>query len=83
MSSRPPLSVRVTDDLAQDLAVLQRGGMNASDAVRHAVRLVADGQRAAELLAVDDGRRRPATLTIPTRALYGRPATYDGREQGV
>lgn len=83
VSSRPPLSVRVTDDLARDLAVLRRGGMNASDAVRHAVHLIAQGQRTAERLADDGGRRRPATLTIPTRHLYGRPAAYDGPAQGV
>lgn len=82
MSRRPPLSVRMTPELADDLAVLQRGGMSASDAVRHAVHLIADGQREAERLAAGTGRR-PWALTLPTPALYGRPAAYDGREQGV
>ncbi|MFI5883402.1 hypothetical protein [Streptomyces sp. NPDC051554] len=82
MSRRPPLSVRMTPGLAEDLAVLQRGGMSASDAVRHAVHLVADGQREAERLAAGTGRR-PWALTLPVRALFGRPAVYDGADQGV
>ncbi|MDW4904694.1 hypothetical protein RB628_04875 [Streptomyces sp. ADMS] len=77
------LSVRMTAELEADLEVLRRGGMTASDAVRHAVKLIAQAQRAAELPAVDDGRRRPAALTIRTRHLYGRPPAYDGPEQGV
>ncbi|MDX2676189.1 hypothetical protein [Streptomyces soliscabiei] len=85
MSGRPKVvSVRVTDDFAADLEVLQRGGLDASAAVRHAVRIVAQGQRTAErLAAAEDGRRRPATLTIPTPALYGAQPPYDGPEQGV
>lgn len=83
MSGRRPLSVRMTDDLERDLEVLRRGGMTASDAVRHAVRLVAEAQRTAERLAVDGGRRRPAVLSIRTRSLYGRPVPYDGSEQVV
>lgn len=83
MSRRTPLSVRMTDDLAADLAVLQRGGVDASAAVRHALRLVADGQRTAERLAAARDGRRPATLTIPTPALYAPRTPYDGSGQGV
>ena len=83
MNSRRPLSVRMTDDLAADLEVLRRGGMTASDAVRHAVRVVAQGQQMAERLAVDAGRRRPRFLTIRTRGLYGRPTAYDGSDRRV
>ncbi|MFM9723720.1 hypothetical protein [Streptomyces scabiei] len=83
MSGRRLLSVRMTDDLAADLEVLQRGGMTASDAVRHAVWVVAHGQRMAERLAVDDGRRRPRFLTIRTRGLYGRLTPYDGSDRRV
>ncbi|MFF2212882.1 hypothetical protein [Streptomyces antibioticus] len=85
MSERPRvLSVRMTDSLAADLAVLQRGGLDASAVVRHAVRIVAQGQRTAErLAAAETGRRRPAALTIPTGALYAPRPPYDGPEQGV
>lgn len=83
--SRTPavVSVRVTDEFAADLEVLQRGGMSASDAVRHAVRLIAQGHRTADRLAQDNGGRRPGVLSIPTRALYGPRPPYDGRDQGV
>ncbi|MDN3023826.1 hypothetical protein [Streptomyces sp. S.PB5] len=84
MSGTPTVvSVRMTDQFAADLEVLQRGGMSASDAVRHAVRLIAQGQGTAERLAQNDGGRRPGALSIPTGALYGRRAPYDGRDQGV
>lgn len=83
--SRAPtvVSVRVTDQFAEDLEVLQHGGMSASDAIRHAVRLIAEGQRHADRRAAENGGRRPAALSIPTRALYGRRAPYDGDEQRV
>jgi Arc/MetJ-type ribon-helix-helix transcriptional regulator len=83
--SRTPtvLSVRMTDQFAADLEVLQRGGMSASDAVRHAVRLIAEGHRTADRLAQADGGRRPGALSIPTRALYGARTPYDGAEQRV
>lgn len=82
MSGRRPLSVRMTDDLAADLEVLRRGGMTASDAVRHAVRLVANAQRFADRRAADNGGRQPRALCIRTPNLFGRPP-YDGSDQGV
>lgn len=82
MSRTTPLSVRMTEDLAEDLAVLQRGGVDASAAVRHALRLVADGQRTTERLAAEN-QRRPRALSIPTGALYAPRPPYDGAGQGV
>jgi len=38
---RPPLSVRMDDTLAADLAVMARAGMTASDAARTALSIVA------------------------------------------
>ncbi|MDK1342265.1 hypothetical protein QNO09_02830, partial [Streptomyces sp. 378] len=70
----------MTDEFAADLEVLQRGGMDASAAVRHAVRLVASGQRFAERQVADNGGRHPGSLSIHTRALYGSWAPYDGPE---
>ncbi|MEU2975986.1 hypothetical protein ABZ678_02955 [Streptomyces hirsutus] len=83
--SRTPavLSVRMTEQLAADLEVLQRGGMSASEAVRHAVRLIADGQRAAERLAERTGGRPPFLSSIRTRDLYGPRPLYDGADQRV
>lgn len=41
-AKRPaPLSVRMDDDLAADLAVMARAGLNASDAARVALSIVA------------------------------------------
>lgn len=75
--------MRMTDGLAQDLEVLRRGGVAASDAVRHAVRLVAQAQRTAERLALEDGGRPPVVMSLPTWALYGPRPPYDGVDQGV
>jgi hypothetical protein len=84
VSVRPQvLSVRMTPELAADLEVLQRGGLDASAAVRHAVRIVAQGQRTAEFLAVGAARDRPTALAIPTRALYAPRPPHAGGEQGV
>lgn len=81
MSSRAPLSVRMTPAFAADLEVLQRGGMNASDAVRHAVRLIAQAHAFVDGAAQASGGP-PAVISLRTSALYPRPP-YDGREQGV
>lgn len=80
--SGPPavVSVRVTPEFAADLEILQRGGMSASDAVRLAVRRLADGQRTAERLAAQNDRW-PRALSIPTGALYAPP--YDGPDRCV
>lgn len=75
--------MRMTDDLAQDLEVLRRGGVAASDAVRHAVRLIAQAQRTAERQALENGGRPPAVMSVPTRALYGPWTPYDGPDQRV
>ena len=83
MSSRRPLSVRMTDDLAADLEVLRRSGMTASDAVRHAVRLIANAQRYADRRAAEGGGRSPRSLCIRTPNLYGPPTPYDGPDQHV
>ncbi|MFE7980604.1 ribbon-helix-helix domain-containing protein [Streptomyces cellulosae] len=77
------VSVRMTEQFAEDLEVLQRGGMSASDAVRHAVRIVAQGQRAAERQAQQGGGRRPGVMSIPTIDLYGPRPPSDGPEQPV
>ncbi|MFH9587925.1 hypothetical protein ACH4LS_22675 [Streptomyces luteogriseus] len=78
MSRRPPMvSVRMTAQFAADLEVLQRGGVDASAAIRHAVRLIADGQRFAERQAAGGAGRRPGALSVHTRALYGEWAAYD------
>lgn len=45
MSRRSPLSVRMDDKLSDDLAALARAGLNASDAARLAVAIVADAYR--------------------------------------
>lgn len=42
---RPPLSVRVDERLAGDLAAMARAGLNPSDAVRTALAIVADAYR--------------------------------------
>ncbi|MDX5565639.1 hypothetical protein PYK79_23145 [Streptomyces sp. ID05-04B] len=82
MSDRPKvLSVRMTDGFAEDLEVLQRGGVNASDAVRLAVRLIAQAHRHVDEVAQASSGRRPASISLRTAALY--PAPYDGPEQGV
>ncbi|MGW2292298.1 hypothetical protein [Streptomyces phaeochromogenes] len=75
--SRTPrsLSVRRSPDLDADLEVLQRGGLSASDAVRHAVHLIAQAHRAANQLS--RGGRRPAALSIRTIDLI-RP--YDAED---
>jgi hypothetical protein len=68
----------MTAQFAADLEVLQRGGMDASAAIRHAVRVIADGQRFAERQAAVNADRRPGALSVHTRALYGEWAPYDG-----
>ncbi|MFJ8269477.1 hypothetical protein ACIQ8G_03745 [Streptomyces sp. NPDC094154] len=77
----PPVSVRRTAEFDADLEVLRRSGISASDAVRHAVHLIAQAHRMADQLTQASGGRRPRALTIHTTALYPRP--YDGPDQGV
>lgn len=72
---RSPLSVRMTEDFAEDLADLQRGGLSASDAVRQAVKLIAQAHRTVDQLTARDGQR-PASLSIRVADLT-RP--YDAR----
>lgn len=48
MSRQQRVSVRRTANSGDDLALLQGPGVTASDAVRHAVRLVAQAQRYAD-----------------------------------
>ncbi|WP_415947756.1 hypothetical protein [Streptomyces sp. KLOTTS4A1] len=71
--SRPrSLSVRMTPTLVDDLEVLQRTGMTASDAVRFAVRRLAEAHRYTAQAEQHTGHR-PAVLSIPVRDLYDRP----------
>lgn len=74
---RTPVSVRRTPDFDDDLAVLQRGGLSASDAVRQAVRLIAQAHRTVEQMEARDGQR-PDVLSIRTIDLI-RP--YDARQR--
>ncbi|AVH59713.1 MULTISPECIES: hypothetical protein [Streptomyces] len=84
MSSKPrALSVRTTDELLEDLAVLQGSGMTASDAVRFAVRLLAQAHRYADHPAQTHGGQRPAVLSIRTRDLFPVAPVSDGAEKGV
>ena len=71
MTSIPRLSVRMTDELADDLAVLMCDGTSASDAVRTAVALLANTYRCAH----DHGDVPPGTAP---RILGVRYATADG-----
>jgi hypothetical protein len=67
-SSKKALSVRTTDELLEDLAVLQDAGMTASDAVRFAVRRLAQAHR---YVAEEEQRtgRRPAVVSIHVQRL--------------
>lgn len=83
MRKRPKvLSVRMTPDFTTDLEILQRGGASASDAVRLAVRLIAQAHGFVDHAARRDGGRRPPVISLRTAALYRQPP-YDGPEQGV
>jgi hypothetical protein len=66
----------MTPELAADLAAIQQPGMTASDAVRHAVRLIA---QAHALVAAVEARQgvRPPAVSVAVSALYG------GVEEGV
>lgn len=65
------LSVRMTDGVADDLATVMRTGMTASDAVRTALRLLADAHRCAwDYQDVPDGQ--------PVRVLAAQYALADG-----
>lgn len=83
MSKQQRLSVRRTADFDADLALLQGSGVTASDAVRHAVRLLAQAHRFADQQAQTHGGRRPAVLSIRTRDLFPVAPVPDGDEQGV
>ncbi|WP_416978678.1 hypothetical protein [Streptomyces sp. T028] len=76
--SRPPVSVRRTPDFDEDLAVLQRGGLSASDAVRQAVRLIAHAHRTVDELTERNGQR-PVSLSIHVTALTGPYDVSEGR----
>lgn len=65
------LSVRVDDTLSDDLAVVMRTGMTASDAVRYAVAFLAHGYAWAwESGLYPDG--------VPPRRMAVRVPAYDG-----
>ncbi|MFF4347836.1 hypothetical protein [Streptomyces sp. NPDC001530] len=83
MSKQQRLSVRRTPDFDNDLALLQGPGVTASDAVRHAVRLLAQAHRYADQRAQIHGGQRPAALSIRTRDLFPVAPAADGDEQGV
>ncbi|ROQ81568.1 hypothetical protein EDD95_1153 [Streptomyces sp. CEV 2-1] len=80
MSSQQRVSVRRTANFDDDLALLQGPGVTASDAVRHAVRLVAQAHRYADLWAQAHGGRRPSVLSIRTCDLLLVAPVSDGRE---
>ncbi|MGY3202661.1 type II secretion system F family protein [Streptomyces sp. TE5632] len=90
--STPPkpgkaLSVKVDAYLYDDLAVMLRTGMTLSDAVRHAVRIVADGYRGAwESGRIPDGVAPDITHVMVRRYDAGqRPsdALGEGPSDGV
>ncbi len=63
--------------------LLQGPGVTASDAVRHAVRLVAQANQYADLWAQAHGGRIPSVLSIRTRDLLPVAPVSDEAEQGV
>ncbi|MFF2331854.1 MULTISPECIES: hypothetical protein [unclassified Streptomyces] len=70
--STPPrpgkvVSVRVDQALADDLATLTAAGMTTSDAVRFAVRRLAQAHR-----FIEQQEQRPELMCIPARFLYGQ-----------
>lgn len=80
--SRPPVSVRRTPDFDEDLAVLQRGGLSASDVVRQAVRLIAQAHRTVDALTAHNGCR-PDVLSIRVTDLTRAYDTSDERRTAV
>ncbi|MCT9107938.1 hypothetical protein N4G69_20250 [Streptomyces mirabilis] len=77
------VSVRRTPDFDEDLAVLLKDGGTASDAVRHAVRLIAQAHRVvAQIEAQRDGKP-VQVLSIGARTLYMRRKPSDGSDQRV
>jgi hypothetical protein len=69
VSHKRTLSVRTTPELLEDLAVLQDAGMTVSDAVRFAVRRLAQAHR----FIVQEQRRtgrRPDVVAIRVKHLY-------------
>ncbi|WP_409473108.1 hypothetical protein [Streptomyces sp. HC307] len=83
MSKQQRLSVRRAPDFDDDLALLQGSGMTASDAVRHAVRLLAQAHRYVQQCAQNHGGQRPSMLSIRTRDLFPVAPVSDRGEQGV
>lgn len=83
------ITVRVTADMADDLAVITSTGVTTADAVRHAVALVADAHRRAwdhgdvpdgqpvhilgARYAMADGRPAPTPATADTRPSEATP----------
>jgi hypothetical protein len=65
------LSVRVTADMERHLAILSDAGLSASDAVREAVRLLAEAHVVIARRAAGNGGMVPGVMTIPTRAIPG------------
>lgn len=72
------LSVRVDADLSDDLAVVMQTGVIASDAVRQALRLLADAYRKA--WDYDDCPRGTAPQILAVQ--IARPTPYDARTTG-
>lgn len=70
-----PLSVRVDADLYYDLATVIQTGVTASDAVRHALRLLADTYRK----AWDYGDCPDGTAPQIVAVQYARPTPSDAR----
>ena len=75
---RAPLSVRMDDGLAEDLAVMARVGLSASQSVRIALSIVAGAYEAAWATgAVPEGVQPEITGCTGLR-LTGVPRPYDG-----
>ncbi|GAA3829068.1 hypothetical protein [Streptomyces chiangmaiensis] len=72
MSKPRAISVRTTPELLEDLEELQNSGMTQSDAVRFAVRLLAQAHR-----HLEGQEPWPAVLSIRVRDLY------EWRDKGV
>lgn len=74
MTGRRPLSVRVDAQLSADLAVMARAGLNASDAVRVALSIVAGTYANAWAVGVVPEGTQPDIAECVIRPHGGPPA---------
>jgi hypothetical protein len=77
------MSVRVDDDLSDDLATLMKAGMTASDAVRLAVGFLAHGYRWMWDSGTYPEGSMPPRMRIVVDPYAGRPTRPTGADQPV